>query len=43
MQQQIGPFRRCRGVILAARVPFMFGKTFLALVSLFVTKYLGHH
>jgi len=33
IQQQMGPFRRCRGVISAACVWFMFGKTSLALVG----------
>jgi len=34
MQQQTGPFRRCRGrLISAACVRFMFGKTSLALVQ----------
>jgi len=35
-QQRTGPFRRCRGVISAACVRFMFGKTSLALVFIMV-------
>jgi len=36
MQQQTGPLRRCRGMISAAYVRFLFGKTSLALVSFLV-------
>jgi len=36
MQQQTGPFCCCRRVILAACVQFMFGKTSLALVSVYI-------
>jgi len=32
-QQQMGPFHHCQGVILAACMQFMFGKTSLALVG----------
>ena len=32
MQPQTGPFRRCRGGVLAACLRFMFGKTSFALV-----------
>jgi len=38
--QQMGPFSRCLGVISAACVRCMFGKTSLAVVILFIDKVL---
>jgi len=40
-QQQMGPFRRCRGVMSAACVWYMFGKTSLAEVTVVFRRQLN--